>query len=170
MEPDLGQKNALKYNWSQQQDTADNLVLATDIADNNSHVLTASRTNFSLWNTSTINLSQPFDISFWIRINGGADGICFVLQNAPHRRHLLCRRLWHGAVDRGRRVPGRAARRDRDARAFGEAGFDNPESDAATGTGNEDHLVTKLQIHCFPQGPFRPIQSGAAPLADRRRR
>jgi len=46
-------KNALKYNWSQQQDTADNLVLATDIADNNSHVLTASRTNFSLWNTTT---------------------------------------------------------------------------------------------------------------------
>jgi len=46
-------RNALKYNWSQQQDTADNLVLATDIADNNSHVLTASRTNFSLWNAKT---------------------------------------------------------------------------------------------------------------------
>jgi WD40 repeat protein len=47
------EKNALKFNWSQQQNSADNLVLATDIADNNSHVLTASRTNFSLWNTST---------------------------------------------------------------------------------------------------------------------
>lgn len=47
------EKNALKYNWSQQQDTADNLVLATDISDNNSHVLTASRTNFSLWNAQT---------------------------------------------------------------------------------------------------------------------
>ena len=48
-------KNALKYNWSQQQDTADNLVLATDIADNNSHVLTASRTTFSLWNIKSGN-------------------------------------------------------------------------------------------------------------------
>lgn len=47
------EKNALKFNWSQQQDTADNLVLATDIADNNSHVLTASRTNFSLWNVTS---------------------------------------------------------------------------------------------------------------------
>ncbi|GLX78933.1 hypothetical protein tinsulaeT_22730 [Thalassotalea insulae] len=47
------ENNALKFNWSQQQDTADNLVLAADIADNNSHVLTASRTNFSLWNTTT---------------------------------------------------------------------------------------------------------------------
>jgi len=47
------EKNALKYNWSQQQDSADNLVLAADISDNNSHVLTASRKNFALWNTST---------------------------------------------------------------------------------------------------------------------
>ncbi len=46
-------KNALKFNWSQQQNTADNLVLATDISDNNSHVLTASRTNFSIWNATT---------------------------------------------------------------------------------------------------------------------
>ncbi len=46
------ENNALKFNWSQQQDTADNLVLGVDIADNNSHVLTASRTNFSLWNAS----------------------------------------------------------------------------------------------------------------------
>jgi len=43
-------ENALKYTWSQQQDSADNLVLAADIADNNSHVLTASKNNFSLWN------------------------------------------------------------------------------------------------------------------------
>ena len=42
-------KDALKYNWSQQQDDADNLVLALDIAADNSHVLAASRTNFSLW-------------------------------------------------------------------------------------------------------------------------
>ena len=47
------EKNALMYNWSQQQDNADNLVLAADIADNNSHVLIASRTNFSLWNTKS---------------------------------------------------------------------------------------------------------------------
>lgn len=47
------EKNALKFNWSQQQNTADNLVLTTDIADNNSHVLTASRTNFSLWNADS---------------------------------------------------------------------------------------------------------------------
>jgi WD40 repeat protein len=45
--------NTLKYNWSQQQDSADNLVLLTDIADNNSHVLTASRDNFALWNAQT---------------------------------------------------------------------------------------------------------------------
>lgn len=47
------EKNALKYTWFQQQDSADNLVLALDIADNNSHVLTASRQNFALWNMQT---------------------------------------------------------------------------------------------------------------------
>lgn len=46
-------KNALLFSWSQQQDSADNLVLAIDIAANNSHVLTASKNNFSLWNTQT---------------------------------------------------------------------------------------------------------------------
>lgn len=45
------EKNALKFNWSQQQDSADNLVLAIDIADDNRYVLTASRENFALWNT-----------------------------------------------------------------------------------------------------------------------
>jgi WD40 repeat protein len=43
-------KNALIYNWSQQQNSADNLVLVADIADNNSHALTANRHDFSLWN------------------------------------------------------------------------------------------------------------------------
>ena len=38
--------NALKYTWSQQQNSSDNLVLAVDIADNNSHALTASSKNF----------------------------------------------------------------------------------------------------------------------------
>lgn len=45
--------NALKYNWSQQQDSADNLVLALDISDNNSHVLAANRNSFSLWNANS---------------------------------------------------------------------------------------------------------------------
>ena len=50
------EKNALKYTWYQQQDSADNLVLAADISDNNSHVLTASSSNFALWN---INTGEP---------------------------------------------------------------------------------------------------------------
>lgn len=47
------EKNALKFTWSQQQNNADNLVLAADISDNNSHVLLASRDNFSIWNTES---------------------------------------------------------------------------------------------------------------------
>lgn len=42
--------NALKYSWSQQQNSADNLVLVADIANNNSHAVTANKTDFSLWN------------------------------------------------------------------------------------------------------------------------
>lgn len=45
--------NALKYSWSQQQNSADNVVLVTDIADNNSHALTANRDSFSLWNIAS---------------------------------------------------------------------------------------------------------------------
>lgn len=45
--------NALKFNWAQQQNSADNLVLLTDIADDNSYVLTANRTDFALWNMKT---------------------------------------------------------------------------------------------------------------------
>ena len=44
------EKNSLKYSWSQQQSSADNLVLLADIADNNSHALIANRHDFSLWN------------------------------------------------------------------------------------------------------------------------
>ncbi|WP_241238841.1 hypothetical protein [Colwellia sp. Arc7-635] len=44
------EKNALKYSWSQQQDSADNIVLVADISDNNSHVITANSHDFSLWN------------------------------------------------------------------------------------------------------------------------
>lgn len=47
------EKNALTYQWSQKQDSSDNLVLAIDISNNNSHALTASRENFALWNMST---------------------------------------------------------------------------------------------------------------------
>lgn len=43
-------ENALKFSWSQQQNSADNLVLAVDISDNNSHALTANSQSFSLWN------------------------------------------------------------------------------------------------------------------------
>lgn len=47
------EKNALVYQWSQQQSSSDNLVLAIDISDTNSHALTASRENFALWNMKT---------------------------------------------------------------------------------------------------------------------
>jgi WD40 repeat protein len=46
-------KNSLLYQWSQQQSSSDNVVLAIDIANNNSHVLSASRKNFALWNIET---------------------------------------------------------------------------------------------------------------------
>jgi len=47
------EENALKYSWSQQQDSSDNLVLLADISNNNSHALTANREAFSLWNIET---------------------------------------------------------------------------------------------------------------------
>ena len=47
------EKNALIYQWSQQQESSDNLVLAINISNNNSHTLTASRENFALWNIET---------------------------------------------------------------------------------------------------------------------
>lgn len=47
------EKNALAYQWSQQQSSSDNLVLAIDISNTNSHALTASRENFALWNMKT---------------------------------------------------------------------------------------------------------------------
>ncbi|TYK65272.1 WD40 repeat domain-containing protein [Colwellia echini] len=49
---DLTQNQRL-YNWAQEQDSSDNLVLAIDISDNASHVLTANRDNFALWNLTT---------------------------------------------------------------------------------------------------------------------
>ena len=47
------EQNALKYQWSQSQDSSDNIVLALDISNNNSHVLSADRTSFALWNIET---------------------------------------------------------------------------------------------------------------------
>ncbi|MBL4910831.1 MAG: hypothetical protein JKX78_12565 [Alteromonadaceae bacterium] len=56
--------NALKFTWSQQQNNSDNLVLLTKIANDNSMVLTANRTDFSLWNTTTGK-----SMGFW-RVSG----------------------------------------------------------------------------------------------------
>lgn len=46
------ENNALKYQWSH-QGSDNNLVLVTAIANNNSHVLTADRENFALWDVET---------------------------------------------------------------------------------------------------------------------
>ena len=40
-----------------------------------------------------------------------------------------------------------ASRRQCYFRAFGKAGLDNPETDAAAGTGDYDHLAVQLQVH-----------------------
>lgn len=53
------EKNALKYQWSQQQNSSDNITLSLAISNNNSHVLSANRTNFALWNIET-GLSQGY--------------------------------------------------------------------------------------------------------------
>ena len=42
--------NQRLYNWAQEQNSSDNLVLTIDISDNASHVLTANKQNFALWN------------------------------------------------------------------------------------------------------------------------
>lgn len=47
------EKNALTYQWAQQQESSDNLVLAINISNNSSHAITASRENFALWNIKT---------------------------------------------------------------------------------------------------------------------
>ncbi|MFT4927452.1 MAG: WD40 repeat protein [Phenylobacterium sp.] len=46
------EKNALKYQWSH-QGSDNNLVLVSAISANNSHVLTADRENFVLWDIAT---------------------------------------------------------------------------------------------------------------------
>jgi len=47
------EKNALTYQWAQEVNNSDNLMLAIDISNNNSHALTASNKNFALWNMET---------------------------------------------------------------------------------------------------------------------
>lgn len=44
------EKDALKHSWALTQNSADNLVLVADISGDNSHVVTANRNAFSLWN------------------------------------------------------------------------------------------------------------------------
>lgn len=46
-------KNQRLFNWAQEQNSSDNLVLAIDISHNASHVVTANRQNFALWNIET---------------------------------------------------------------------------------------------------------------------
>jgi WD40 repeat protein len=46
-------KNLLKFTWSLQQNNADNVILLTKIAHDNSTVLTANRTDFALWDVTT---------------------------------------------------------------------------------------------------------------------
>ena len=45
--------NKLKFIWSQQQKNSNNLVFLTKIANDNSTVMLASRTDFSLWDTNS---------------------------------------------------------------------------------------------------------------------
>ncbi len=52
------EKNALQYQWSH-QGSENNQVLVTAIASDNSHVLTADRDNFALWDVAT-GLSKGF--------------------------------------------------------------------------------------------------------------
>lgn len=54
------ENNTLKFNWSHQQDSANNLVLAIDIANDNQYVLTASREDFALW-----NMDNGRSVGYW---------------------------------------------------------------------------------------------------------
>lgn len=91
--------NIRKYDWSQEQTSSDNLVLAIDISDNSSHVLTANRQHFALWNLD----------------NGKSEGYWQVREStirdiaiANHGNYLLIGKgngtVVHVAVDNGRRL------------------------------------------------------------------
>ena len=91
--------NERVYNWSQEQNTSDNLVLSIDISDNASHVLTANRDNFALW-----NLQSGKSEGYWkvreshirdIAISNGGDYLLIGKSNST---------VVHVAVDTGRRL------------------------------------------------------------------
>jgi WD-40 repeat-containing protein len=92
-------KNERIYNWAQEQNTSDNLVLSIDISDNASHVLTANRKNFALW-----NLQSGKSEGYWqvreshirdIAISNGGDYLLIGKSNGT---------VVHVAVDTGRRL------------------------------------------------------------------
>lgn len=91
--------NQRLYNWAQEQNTSDNLVLAIDISDNASHVLTANRENFALWNLKTgksegywqVRESNIRDIA----ISNGGDYLLIGKSNGT---------VVHVSVDTGRRL------------------------------------------------------------------
>jgi WD40 repeat protein len=92
-------KNERLYRWSQEQNTSDNLVLSIDISDNASHVLTANRDNFALW-----NLQSGKSEGYWkvreshirdIAISNGGDYLLIGKSNGT---------VIHFAVDTGRRL------------------------------------------------------------------
>jgi WD40 repeat protein len=91
--------NALKFNLSQAQDSADNLVLAVDIANDNQYVLTASRQNFDLW-----NMNNGKSVGYWqIRDSNIRD---IALSN--NGEHILIGKssgtVVHLTIDSGRRL------------------------------------------------------------------
>lgn len=91
--------NALKFSLSQAQDSADNLVLAVDIANDNQYVLTASRQNFALW-----NMHNGKSVGYWqIRDSNIRD---IALSN--NGEHILIGKssgtIVHLTIDSGRRL------------------------------------------------------------------
>jgi len=92
-------KNQRIYNWAQEQNTSDNLVLSIDISDSASHVLTANRKNFALW-----NLQSGKSEGYWqvresnirdIAVSNGGDYLLIGKSNGT---------AVHVAVDTGRRL------------------------------------------------------------------
>ena len=91
--------NSLKYRWAQQQNSADNLVLVVDIANNNSHVVSASRHNFSLWNAESGQAEGYWAISeATIRDVAVANNGRYVLLGQSNNKAV------HIDIDTGRRL------------------------------------------------------------------
>ena len=92
-------KNQRIFNWAQEQKNSDNLVLSIDISDNSSHVMTANRDNFALW-----NLQSGKSEGYWkvreshirdIAISNNGDYLLIGKSNGT---------VVHVAVDTGRRL------------------------------------------------------------------